>query len=71
MSIRVALYHKMLFENCDRVEQGLEPMAVIRDRAVNEPMIEIKREHATLKAFDSKYENNFQAIQKAEPAPAK
>ena len=38
---------------------------------MNEPMIEIKREAATLKAFDSKYENNFQAIQKVEPAPAK
>ena len=23
----VALYHKMLFEKCDRVEQGLDPMA--------------------------------------------
>jgi 5,5'-dehydrodivanillate O-demethylase oxygenase subunit len=66
----VALYHKMLFEQCERVEQGLEPMGVVRDRAENEPMIEIKRESATLKAFDSRYENNFQAIQK-EPAPAK
>ena len=66
----VALYHKMLFEECAKVEQGLEPMAVIRDCTENEPMIEIKREGATLKAFDSKYENTFQAIQK-EPAPAK
>jgi hypothetical protein len=33
-------------------------------------MIVIEREAATLKAFDSKYENNFQAIQK-EAAPAK
>jgi hypothetical protein len=38
---------------------------------VNEPMIVIEREAATLKAFDSKYENSFQAIQKVEPAPAK
>jgi 5,5'-dehydrodivanillate O-demethylase len=66
----VALYHKMLFEQCDRAEQGLDPMGVIRDPAENEPMIEIKRESATLKAFDSKYENNFRAIQKA-PVPAK
>jgi hypothetical protein len=60
----------MLFEQCDRAEQGLDPMGVIRDPAENEPMIEIKRESATLKAFDSKYENNFRAIQKA-PVPAK
>ncbi|HLI21682.1 MAG TPA: Rieske 2Fe-2S domain-containing protein [Stellaceae bacterium] len=66
----VALYHKMLFENCDRVEQGLDPMGVIRDRAENEPMIVIKRESETLRAFASKYDNNFGASQK-EPAPAK
>ena len=45
-------------------------MGTIRDRAENEPMIEIKRESATLKAFNSKYENNFRAIQNA-PVPAK
>jgi hypothetical protein len=45
-------------------------MGVVRDRGENEPMIEIKREAATLKAFDSKYDNNFGVIQK-EPAPAK
>ena len=66
----VALYHKMLFEQCERVEQGLDPMCVIRDAAENEPMIEIKRESATLKAFGSKYENNFRAIQNT-PVPAK
>jgi 5,5'-dehydrodivanillate O-demethylase oxygenase subunit len=66
----VALYHKMLFEQCECVEQGLDPMGVIRDPAKNEPMIVIRREAATLKAFDSKYQNNFQTIQK-EPAPAK
>jgi hypothetical protein len=33
-------------------------------------MIAIQRESATLKAFDSKYQNNFQSIQK-ETAPAK
>jgi 5,5'-dehydrodivanillate O-demethylase oxygenase subunit len=66
----VALYHKMLFEQCECVEQGLDPMGVIRDPAKNEPMIVIRREAATLKAFDSKYQNNFQTIQK-EPAPEK
>jgi 5,5'-dehydrodivanillate O-demethylase len=66
----VALYHKMLFEECAKVEQGLDPLGTIRDPAENEPMIAIKRENATLKAFDSKYDNNFGAIQK-EPAPAK
>jgi hypothetical protein len=60
----------MLFEECAKVEQGLDPMGTIRDPAENEPMIVIKRENATLKAFDSKYDNNFGAIQK-EPATAK
>ena len=32
----VILYHKLLFENINRVEQGLDPMGIIRDPALNE-----------------------------------
>jgi 5,5'-dehydrodivanillate O-demethylase len=67
----IVLYHKMLCEQMDRVEQGLEPMAVIRDRAKNEPMIRIWREGKTLAAFESRYENSFNALQPKAPAPAK
>ncbi|HEX8826600.1 MAG TPA: hypothetical protein VF778_00670, partial [Xanthobacteraceae bacterium] len=67
----VALYHKMLMDQMDRVEQGLEPMALIRDRAVNEPMITIKREGQTLRAFESRYDNAFERLQERTPAPAK
>ena len=67
----VALYHKMLWEQMDRVEQGLEPMAVIRDRAENEPMIRIEREGQTLSAFESRYQNSFDHIQEVAESQAK
>jgi 5,5'-dehydrodivanillate O-demethylase len=40
----VILYRNMLEENIRRVERGEDPMAVVRDAARNEPMIEIPRE---------------------------
>ena len=59
----IVLYHKLLSEQMERVEQGLEPMAIIRDRAENEPMIELSREGRTLTAYRSRYDNSFKAIQ--------
>jgi 5,5'-dehydrodivanillate O-demethylase len=47
----VILYHKMLSENMKRVERGEDPMAIVRDRAENEPMIRVPREHARLQEF--------------------
>ncbi len=47
----VILYHKLLFENINRVEQGLDPMGIIRDPAVNEPMVNLHRETARLQSF--------------------
>jgi 5,5'-dehydrodivanillate O-demethylase len=67
----VVLYHKLLTEQMERVERGLEPMAVIHDRAENEPMIELDREGKTLSAFDSLYDNSFAALQKGADIPAK
>jgi 5,5'-dehydrodivanillate O-demethylase len=58
----VVLYHKLLMEQMARVERGEEPMAVIRDRAENEPMIVIRRERGTLGAFDSRYRSHFDQI---------
>jgi len=55
----VVLYRRMLLEQMDRVERGEEPMAVIRDRAENEPMIDIRRERRAWQGFQSQYTNIF------------
>lgn len=47
----VMLYHNLLFENIDRVERGEDPMAVVRDPAVNEPMIRVRHERVARAAF--------------------
>lgn len=39
----ILLYRKLLFENIEKVERGEDPMAVIRDPEINEPMISIRR----------------------------
>jgi 5,5'-dehydrodivanillate O-demethylase len=56
----VILYRKMLMEQMDKVERGEEPMAVIRDRSENEPMIDIRRERAAWQGFQVQYKNIFQ-----------
>jgi 5,5'-dehydrodivanillate O-demethylase len=60
----VILYHKLLFENMDRVERGEDPMGTIRDREENEPMVDIRREHDGLRAFEVRYDNYFEKIRK-------
>ena len=40
----VIMYHNLLLDQIAKVERGEEPMAVVRDPAVNEPMINIARE---------------------------
>jgi 5,5'-dehydrodivanillate O-demethylase oxygenase subunit len=45
----VALYHKLIFENIDKVERGEDPMGVIRDPEANEPMITFRRERGSRK----------------------
>ena len=47
----VILYHNLLLENIEKVERGEEPMAVIRDPAVNEPFIAIKHESVGYQSF--------------------
>ncbi len=39
----ILLYRKLLLENLAKVERGEDPMAVIRDPEINEPMIPIAR----------------------------
>jgi 5,5'-dehydrodivanillate O-demethylase len=39
----ILLYRRLLLENLERVARGEDPMGVIRDPAVNEPMIAIAR----------------------------
>jgi 5,5'-dehydrodivanillate O-demethylase oxygenase subunit len=60
----VVLYHKLLVEQMERVERGEEPMALVRDRAENEPMIDIGREQRSIpSAFRSRYGNYFETIE--------
>ena len=47
----VIMYHKMLFEEMDKVERGEDPLGTVRDAAVNEPMIRIRRERVGYQAF--------------------
>ncbi len=46
----ILLYRKLLLENIEKVERGEDPMGVIRDPDVNEPMISLKR-GSTYSAF--------------------
>jgi 5,5'-dehydrodivanillate O-demethylase len=39
----ILLYRKLLLENIEKVERGEDPLAVVRDPEVNEPMIRIRR----------------------------
>jgi 5,5'-dehydrodivanillate O-demethylase oxygenase subunit len=59
----VVLYRKMLIEQMERVERGEEPMAVIRDRSENEPMIDIRRERRAWQGFRSQYRNIFGQVE--------
>jgi 5,5'-dehydrodivanillate O-demethylase oxygenase subunit len=53
----VMMYHKLLFEQMERVERGLDPMGVIRDRQENEPMVVLGREAANgPQAFRTSYD---------------
>ncbi|HXP93277.1 MAG TPA: hypothetical protein VN905_07380, partial [Candidatus Binatia bacterium] len=58
----VILYHKLLTDNMESVERGEDPMGTIRDPAENEPMIDIRREHNGMRAFQVKYGNYFEKI---------
>jgi len=58
----VILYHKLLNENMARVERGEDPMGIIRDREENEPMVDIRREHDGMRAFEVRYDNYFEHI---------
>ncbi len=46
----IMLFRRLLHENLERVASGQDPIAVIRDPAVNEPMIAIRR-GSTYEAF--------------------
>jgi 5,5'-dehydrodivanillate O-demethylase len=60
----IALYRRLLQEGIDAVARGEDPIAVIRDRAENEPWIELHREGQTLKGFDSQYENAHDRVRR-------
>jgi 5,5'-dehydrodivanillate O-demethylase oxygenase subunit len=59
----VILYHKLLVDNMELVEQGAgDPLGIIRDPAENEPMVDIHREHNGMRAFEVQYGNYFEHI---------
>jgi 5,5'-dehydrodivanillate O-demethylase len=47
----VILFRNLLLEQIEKVERGEDPMGVIRDRAKNEPYVNIARERVALGAF--------------------
>jgi 5,5'-dehydrodivanillate O-demethylase len=53
----VIMYHKLLEDQMKKVENGEDPMGVIRDPAKNEPMIVIPRERVGYEAFRSEYDD--------------
>jgi 5,5'-dehydrodivanillate O-demethylase oxygenase subunit len=55
----IMMYRRMLLEQMEKVERGEDPLGVIRDPAMNEPMIEIEREGFALKAMDVKFELTY------------
>ena len=63
------LYHKMLNENMDRVARGEDPLGTIRDRAKNEPMIEIRRGVDGYKSFDIRQHLSIPIWAKPEKEP--
>jgi 5,5'-dehydrodivanillate O-demethylase oxygenase subunit len=58
----VILFHKMLFEQMDIVEEGGDPMGVIRDPAENEPMVDLNRERVGYQPFKIEYEEYFDQV---------
>jgi len=58
----VILYHKLLFDNITVAERGEDPLGIIRDPAENEPMVDLRREHKGLLAFEVRYPNYFEKI---------
>ena len=58
----VILYHRMLNEEMDKVTRGEDPLGTIRDRALNEPMINLHREGEALTSFESKYGTTFDRV---------
>src|SRR5579885_1977462 len=55
--VGVIMYHKLLEDMMRKVENGEDPMGVIRDPAKNEPMIVIPRERVGYEAFRSEYDD--------------
>jgi hypothetical protein len=47
----VIMFHKLLLDNIACIERGEDPLGTIRDRAENEPMIDIRRGAAGYKSF--------------------
>ena len=58
----IIMYHKLLHEEIDKVARGEDPLGVVRDSAVNEPMIVIRREKKGYEAFQSTLEAEYDHV---------
>jgi 5,5'-dehydrodivanillate O-demethylase len=68
--VGVIMYHKLLHEQMDKVARGEDPLGIIRDPAINEPMIRIRRERKGYEAFRSTYrptEERFEELASTTP----
>jgi len=63
--VGVIMYHKMLVEEMDKVARGEDPLGTVRDRAVNEPMIRIRRESKGYDAFRSELVAEYDRVDHA------
>ena len=52
----IIMFRKMIEEQMEKIERGEDPIGVVRDRAINEPFIRIRREKKGYEAFQSKYD---------------
>lgn len=60
--VGVIMYHKMLLDEAEKVARGEDPLGTIRDRAINEPMIQLRRERVGYEAFRSTYKTAEQRL---------
>ncbi|SRR5579884_371443 len=60
--VGIILYRKMLEEEMQKVARGEDPIGVIRDPAINEPMIRIRRERLGYQAFRRDHQKEFEKL---------
>jgi len=54
--VGIILFRKIIDEQLEKIERGEDPIGVVRDAAINEPFIRLRRERVGYEAFRSKYD---------------